>query len=72
MTKTNFDDIREMRLESDNMKGIINDCGSMIRKYQDDDKKTFVFYFGNKLSNLQKKKKFSNKNLENVEDTIDV
>ena len=50
-----------MRLESDMLREIINDCGSMIRKYQDDDiKKTFVvFTGGNKLSNLQKKKESS-------------
>ena len=60
-----------MRLESDMLRELINDCGSMIRKYQDDDTKKDIrgFTGGNKLSNLQKKeRKFSNKNLENVEE----
>ena len=32
----NFNIIDKMRLESDILRDAINDCGSMIRKYQDD------------------------------------
>ena len=35
----NFNNVNKMRLESDILRDAINDCGSMIRKYQDDETK---------------------------------
>ena len=35
----NFNIISKMRLESEILREAINDCGSMIRKYQDDETK---------------------------------
>ena len=57
-----------MRLESEILREAINDCGSMIRKYQDDDtKKDIRAYWWEQVIKLTKKRrKFSNKNLENA------
>ena len=47
-----------MRLESDMLREAINDCGSMIRKYQDDDtKKDFRAYWWEQVIKLTKKRK---------------
>ena len=64
----NFNIISKMRLESDILRDAINDCGSMIRKYQNDETKKDIRYFGgNKLSNLRnKERKFLNKNTKTV------
>ena len=47
-----------MRLESDMLREAINDCGSMIRKYQDDDtKKDIRAYWWEQVIKLTKKRK---------------
>ena len=47
-----------MRLESDMLREAINDCGSMIRKYQDDDtKKAIRAYWWEQVIKLTKKRK---------------
>ena len=47
-----------MRLESDMLREAINDCGSMIRKYQDDDtKKDIRGFWWEQLIKLTKKRK---------------
>ena len=54
----NFNIISKMRLESEILREAINDCGSMIRKYQDDEtKKTFVDFGGDKLSYFPRKER---------------
>ena len=54
----NFDIISKMRLESDILRDAINDCGSMIRKYQDDDtKKDIRAYWWEQVIKLTKKRK---------------
>jgi len=35
----NFNNVNKMRLESEILRQAINDCGSMIRKYQNDETK---------------------------------
>ena len=47
-----------MRLESDMLREAINDCGSMIRKYQDDDtKKDIRAYWWEQVIKLTKQRK---------------
>jgi len=47
-----------MRLESDMLREAINDCGSMIRKYQDDDAKEDIrAYWWEQVIKLTKKRK---------------
>tara|TARA_B100000900_G_scaffold44967_1_gene33457 strand:+ start:4418 stop:4615 length:198 start_codon:yes stop_codon:yes gene_type:complete len=47
-----------MRLESDMLREAINDCGSMIRKYQDDDTKQDIrAYWWEQVIKLTKKRK---------------
>ena len=47
-----------MRLESDMLREAINDCGSMIRKYQDDDtKKDIRGFWWEQVIKLTKKRK---------------
>lgn len=47
-----------MRLESDMLREAINDCGSMIRKYQDDEtKKDIRGFWWEQLIKLTKKRK---------------
>ena len=54
----NFNIIDKMRLESDILREAINDCGSMIRKYQDDDtKKDIRAYWWEQVIKLTKKRK---------------
>ena len=54
----NFNTIDKMRLESDILREAINDCGSMIRKYQDDDtKKDIRAYWWEQVIKLTKKRK---------------
>ena len=54
----NFNIIDKMRLESDMLREAINDCGSMIRKYQDDDtKKDIRAYWWEQVIKLTKKRK---------------
>lgn len=54
----NFNIISKMRLESDILRDAINDCGSMIRKYQDDDtKKDIRAYWWEQVIKLTKKRK---------------
>ena len=54
----NFNIIDKMRLESEILREAINDCGSMIRKYQDDDtKKDIRAYWWEQVIKLTKKRK---------------
>ena len=48
----------KMRLESDILRDAINDCGSMIRKYQDDEtKKDIRGFWWEQVIKLTKKRK---------------
>ena len=54
----NFNIISKMRLESDILRDAINDCGSMIRKYQDDEtKKDIRGFWWEQVIKLTKKRK---------------
>ena len=54
----NFNIIDKMRLESDILRDAINDCGSMIRKYQDDEtKKDIRGFWWEQVIKLTKKRK---------------
>ena len=54
----NFNIIDKMRLESDILREAINDCGSMIRKYQDDETKKDIYgFWWGQLIKLTKKRK---------------
>ena len=54
----NFNIIDKMRLESDILREAINDCGSMIRKYQDDEtKKDIRGFWWEQLIKLTKQRK---------------
>jgi len=54
----NFNNVNKMRLESDILRDAINDCGSMIRKYQDDEtKKDIRGFWWEQLIKLTKKRK---------------
>ena len=54
----NFNNVNKMRLESDILREAINDCGSMIRKYQDDEtKKDIRGFWWEQLIKLTKKRK---------------
>ena len=54
----NFNIIDKMRLERDILREAINDCGSMIRKYQDDEtKKDIRGFWWEQLIKLTKKRK---------------
>ena len=54
----NFNIINKMKLESDILREAINDCGSMIRKYQDDEtKKDIRGFWWEQLIKLTKKRK---------------
>ena len=54
----NFNIIDKMRLESDILREAIIDCGSMIRKYQDDEtKKDIRGFWWEQLIKLTKKRK---------------
>ena len=54
----NFNNVNKMRLESDVLREAINDCGSMIRKYQDDEtKKDIRGFWWEQLIKLTKQRK---------------
>ena len=54
----NFNYVSKMRLESDMLREAINDCGSLIRKYQDDDTKQDIrAYWWEQVIKLTKKRK---------------
>ena len=54
----NFNNVNKMRLESDVLREAINDCGSMIRKYQDDEtKKDIRGFWWEQVIKLTKKRK---------------
>ena len=54
----NFNIIDKMRLESEILREAINDCGSMIRKYQDDEtKKDIRGFWWEQVIKLTKKRK---------------
>jgi hypothetical protein len=53
-----FNIISKMRLESDILRDAINDCGSMIRKYQDDETKADIRgFWWEQVIKLTKKRK---------------
>ena len=54
----NFNIIDKMRLESEILREAINDCGSMIRKYQNDEtKKDIRGFWWEQVIKLTKKRK---------------
>ena len=54
----NFNIISKMRLESDILRDAINDCGAMIRKYQDDEtKKDIRGFWWEQVIKLTKQRK---------------
>ena len=54
----NFNIISKMRLESEILREAINDCGSMIRKYQNDEtKKDIRGFWWEQVIKLTKKRK---------------
>ena len=54
----NFNNVNKMRLESDILREAINDCGSMIRKYQNDEtKKDIRGFWWEQLIKLTKQRK---------------
>ena len=54
----NFNTINKMILESEILRQAINDCGSMIRKYQDDEtKKDIRGFWWEQVIKLTKKRK---------------
>ena len=54
----NFNNVNKMRLESDVLREAINDCGSMIRKYQDDEtKKDIRGFWSEQVIKLTKQRK---------------
>ena len=54
----NFNTINKMTLESEILRQAINDCGSMIRKYQDDEtKKDIRGFWWEQLIKLTKQRK---------------
>lgn len=54
----NFNNVNKMRLESDVLREAINDCGSMIRKYQNDEtKKDIRGFWWEQVIKLTKQRK---------------
>ena len=55
----NFNTINKMILESEILRQAINDCGSMIRKYQNDENKKDIcgFWWGQVIILSKKRKK---------------
>ena len=54
----NFNNVNKMRLESDVLREAINDCGSMIRKYQNDEtKKDIRGFWWEQIIKLTKQRK---------------
>ena len=54
----NFNNVNKMRLESDVLREAINDCGSMVRKYQDDEtKKDIRGFWWEQIIKLTKQRK---------------
>ena len=54
----NFNNVNKMRLESEILRQAINDCGSMIRKYQNDEtKKDIRGFWWEQLIKLTKQRK---------------
>ena len=56
--KNNFNTINKMILESEILRQAINDCGSMVRKYQfEKDKKDICSFWWKQIIQLTKKRK---------------
>ena len=57
-----------MRLESEILRQAINDCGSMIRKYQNDETKKDIrgFWWEQLIKLTKQRKKVLNKNTKTV------
>ena len=54
----NFNNVNKMRLESDVLREAINDCGSMVRKYQNDEtKKDIRGFWWEQIIKLTKQRK---------------
>ena len=54
----NFNNVNKMSLKSDVLREAINDCGSMIRKYQNDEtKKDIRGFWWEQVIKLTKKRK---------------
>lgn len=54
----NFNNVNKMRLESEILRQAINDCGSMIRKYQNDEtKKDIRGFWWEQVIKLTKQRK---------------
>ncbi len=54
----NFNNVNKMRLESEILRQAINDCGSMIRKYQNDEtKKDIRGFWWEQIIKLTKQRK---------------
>ena len=58
VNNNNFNNVNKMRLESDVLREAINDCGSMIRKYQNDEtKKDIRGFWWEQIIKLTKQRK---------------
>ena len=54
----NFNNVNKMSLKSDVLREAINDCGSMVRKYQDDEtKKDIRGFWWEQIIKLTKQRK---------------
>ena len=62
-----------MRLESDILRDAINDCGSMIRKYQDDETKSDIrgFWWGQVIKLTKKRKKVLKQEYKDRKEVLD-
>ena len=69
----NFNIISKMRLESDILRDAINDCDSMIRKYQDDETKKDIcgFWWGQVIKLTKKRKKVLKQEYKDRKEVLD-
>ena len=68
-----FNIISKMRLESDILRDAINDCGSMIRKYQDDETKSDIrgFWWEQVIKLTKKRKKVLKQEYKDRKEVLD-
>ena len=58
VNNNNFNNVNKMSLKSDVLREAINDCGSMVRKYQDDEtKKDIRGFWWEQVIKLTKQRK---------------
>ena len=58
VNNNNFNNVNKMSLKSDVLREAINDCGSMVRKYQDDEtKKDIRGFWWEQIIKLTKQRK---------------